>query len=436
MKKHHILLILLLVGIAAFFLNEGRKLKSTESNARDELNMLRDAVKKSPAAATASNLTGRRSRPPALDTAKFNADLTDILKNGQDEETRKSMEDFLKNHQAQIASAPVSKLKEICALLEKDFPLKDKDSEIARDAWLFIVGEASKSDPSWAFGKLDQAAAAVNVPIGEVLQGLKAWSSQDGKPMSLSYATALKKWLDAAEAGGRIGENTLLLAGLRTDIATAEGNSSAAVKQLSQLPYLRQQQAAIDYVDSLQTPEAQRQAMKEFSTALDAQNFPKFVREFTHQQGFEAAKGILESASLLPEKHDLAAAGIAAANIGSETKDRAAWLLENLKTDGYRALEEFTETWTGKNHTDAAHWITTLQPGPKRDAALKGFIPAVARIDGATSMDWALTVSDPLLRNQMYTESYVKWAEIDPDQAKIYRTAHPLDHEALDAGGK
>ncbi len=47
MKRYHILLILLIAGIAAFFLKEARDLKSMESNTRAELAMLRDAVGRS-----------------------------------------------------------------------------------------------------------------------------------------------------------------------------------------------------------------------------------------------------------------------------------------------------------------------------------------------------------------------------------------------------
>lgn len=435
MKNHHLVLILLLAVIAAVFLNQTRNLKSRESAVREELDLLRDAVSKSPGTA-ASSLTGRKPRQPAIDSAKFAAGLADILKRGPGTETRKSVGNYLTEYQAQLATASSSKLKEICELIERDFPPGQADSEPARGAWLYLVGRAAQSDPAWAFAKLGQAASTANAPIDAVLEGFKKWSSPDGEPMNLSYAAALKKWLDTAQVEGRIEERDPLVAELRAGIAAAQGNSSDAAKQISLLPYMSQKEAAIECVAGLQTPEAQRQAMKEFSTSLHAQNFPEFVRSLANQQGFEAVREILDSASLLPEKHDMAAASIAAADIGSETNARAAWLLENLKTNGHRALEEFTERWTGNNHADAANWISSLQPGPKRDAALKGFIPTAARIDGATSMDWALTVSDPLLRNQMYAESYMKWAETDSDQANIYRNAHPLDREALDAHSK
>jgi hypothetical protein len=176
--------------------------------------------------------------------------------------------------------------------------------------------------------------------------------------------------------------------------------------------------------------------MEELGTVMDARNFPYFVKSLTDQQGFDAAREILGSSSLTPEKHDLAAATIAAAKIGPETKDRAAWLLENLRSDDREAPDLFTSSWTRGNHADAANWITTLPPGLQRDAALKGFIPVAARIDGATAMDWALTVSDPLWRNMLYCEAHENWKKTDAEQANPYRATHPLDREALEAASK
>lgn len=414
MKKHHILLMLLLACVATIFLKQGRDIRQMESTARDELNMLREAVKRSPEGATAPNLTTRSSRSPAIDTAKFSADLSDILKGGQGEGSRQSLEDFAKKYQVRIASAPLSKLKEICALLEKDFPLDHKDSEMARGIWLFIVGEASKSDPAWAFAKLDEA------PIEASLGIFKNWASQNGEPMNPAFAGALLKWLEKAESAGRMEEGNPLVTELRADIAAAQGDQPAAVAQISRLPYLSQRQAAIDYVEGLQTSEARQQAMKEFSTALHIQNFPHFVSKLAEQQGFDAAKEILVSSSLTPEKHDLAAASIAATNIGPDTPAKAQWFMQSLRSEDKRAIVEFTDRWTHADHQGAAQWMNSLPPGKQRDAAIAGFAPAAAKIDGATAVDWALTLTDPNERRSCLDDVIRKWKETDAEAADAY----------------
>jgi hypothetical protein len=65
-----------------------------------------------------------------------------------------------------------------------------------------------------------------------------------------------------------------------------------------------------------------------------------------------------------------------------------------------------------------------------------GFVPAAAKIDGATAMDWALTISDPYTRNIMYCEAHEKWKETDSVQADAYSKSKPLDREAVMAATK
>jgi hypothetical protein len=420
MKKHHILLVLLIAGIAAFFLNETRKLKGMESTTQAELTMLQDAVKKSPA--TATTLAGRSSstRRPVIDPKDLMADLTAIFKQGPGEESERRMNDLTKKYGAQLSSAPVSKLKEICELLEKDFPLDQEDSKMARQAWLGILGMASKSDPAWAITKFEQVAATNKAPTEAMLGTFGMWATQQGESMSLSYAGALQKWLDAAQADGKIEANNPLVAKLRSQIATAQGNQSAAVQQLSKLPYLDQQRAAIDYAATLQTPDAQRLAMEELSASLHIQNFPHFVSKLTDHQGYEAARQVLDSASLTPEKYDLAAASIAATNIGPETPAKAKWLLESLRSEDTRAVKEFADQWTHSDYQGAAQWISSLPAGTQRDTAISGFAPVAAKIDGATAVDWALTLTDPNERRSSVEDVVRIWKKTDAEAATAY----------------
>lgn len=428
MKKHHILLILLVAGIAAFFLNEARVTGNTETNVKAELAMLRDAVRKSPGPDVSSfSSKSSNSRSSFIDPQVFVADLAAILKSGQEGDIRELMNGLQERYHKQLASAPLSKLKEICDLIEKEFPLGQEGSKLAGNLWLYVVGMAAKSDPAWAIAKLEQGISAAKAPVGDMLRTLKRWASQDGQPMSLSYATALQKWLDAAQADGRIEPNDPVVAELRAEVATAQGNQSAAVQQLSKLPYLNQQRAAIDYAATLQTPEAQRQAMEELSHALHIQNFPRFVRELTGQQGYDAARQVLDSASLAPEKYDLAAASIAASNIGAGTPAKAKWLLESLRSEDTRAIREFADQWTHADYQGAAQWLGSLPGGKQRDIAISGFAPVAAKIDGASAVDWALAITDPDLRRSSLDDVVRKWKEADPEAATAYLRIKQID---------
>lgn len=437
MKKHHFLLILLVAGIAAFFLNETRVTRNTEANVKAELAMLREAVRKSPDQDGSSfSSKSSNSRPPVIDPLAFVTDLAAVLKSGPEGDIQELLKGIEERYHKQIASAPLSKLKEICDLIEKEFPLGQEGSKLAGNLWFYVVGMAAKSDPAWAITKLEQGISAAKAPVGDVPHALTRWAIQHGQPMSLSYATAVQKWLDTALADSRIEPDDPVVAELRAEVAAAQGNSSTARQQISQLSFLDQQTAAKNHLKSLQTPEARRQAIEELSTVLHHQNFPRFVADLTNEQGVEAAREILSSASLTPENHDLAAAGIASAKIGPDTKEAAAWLLGSLRSDDPRALKTFTSEWTQGDYAAAADWVNSVPIGPKRDAALMGFVPAAAKIDGATAMDWALTISDPYTRNIMYCEAHGKWQEIDPAQANAYRQSKPLDREAVMAASK
>jgi len=420
MKRHHLLLILLLVGIAAWFLNETRNLKKTEAKTRAELDMLRTAVRTSSGSDTTRSANSTNARPPAIDPIRFSSDLRDCLKGGTDEEVRKCLEDFQKRNEAQLNSASLSKLKETCSILEKDFPFDQKESETVRRVWFHLVGLASKSDPAWAFAKFDEATSATKAPISLAIDAFKRWATQNGEAMNPAYADALQKWLDAAQAGGRIEAGNPIVAELRAGIAAVQGNQSAAVQQISQLPHTSQKKAAIDYVEGLQTPEARRRAIEELSSSLDQQNFHAAIDALAGQQGFESARKILDSASLSPEKHDLAAASIAAANIGPDTPAKAKWLLESLRSEDTRAVIAFTDQWAHADFQGTTKWLGSLPSGKQRDLAVSSFAPIAAKIDGASAVDWALTITDPTHRDSCLDEVVRQWKEMDAEAAAAY----------------
>jgi hypothetical protein len=433
MKKHHILLLVGLAVIASCLLVQTFKLHQAESISQEELRLLRQAVKNPPGNATTTS-TGRsaKDRAPVIDTAAI---LSRLNVDPSSEGFRQTKLEFFHEFEPKMMKAPLSKLKELCADIEKDYPLADNKNALARDVWMGILALASKSDPAWAMEKVTENLTVLKSQQTDALEIFKRWSTLHEGFMSPSYAGALEKWLTKAQAEGVVAADHPLVAELGSTIAVAKGDASAAVKQIAQLSHGAQDRAVEQYLGALQTPGERQQALEELSSVLYPQKFGEFAAKIGRQQGFDAARDILINASLTPESFDLAAAAIAGAQIGQETSLRAEWLLENLRSDNLRAISEFAEKWTDGNYVDAAAWISKLRKGNQRDAALKGFIPAAARIDGASAMDWALTVSDPILRNRMYGEAHAKWEETDAGQANEYRKTHQLDREALEAAG-
>ena len=89
---------------------------------------------------------------------------------------------------------------------------------------------------------------------------------------------------------------------------------------------------------------------------------------------------------------EVAAAGIAAANIGPETSARAQWLLESLKADTPAAVTRFSGIWTQTDHKSAGEWLADLPNGPTKVAAVAGFAKAVAPFEPDAAMEWAQTL--------------------------------------------
>lgn len=61
-----------------------------------------------------------------------------------------------------------------------------------------------------------------------------------------------------------------------------------------------------------------------------------------------------------------------------------------------------------------------LPEGKQRDVAISAFAPVAAKIDGATAVDWALTLTDPSQRDSCLDEVVRKWKETDAEAAAAY----------------
>jgi hypothetical protein len=428
MKKFYFILIAALASIVVFSLKESRHISESESNLREELTLLRKAASRLASTSPESPLgKSNASKTNTFDPIAF---LTD-LKNLDGVTDQDALRRFSEKYEAQVTSAPVSKLKETCALLEAG-GITEHTGRMLTGLYIRIA----KSDPDWAIAKLDTLLSSSNQPIEPMLKMLAKDGQIAGGKWDLTNAIAVEKWLNAAASNGRLEGMDAAVSALRADIAAAKGNLSGTSEQLAQLPYTMQAKAAVDLAATLETTAARSQALEQVSTALHFQNFQKFVNALADKSGFEAARDSLTAAKLTPENHDLAAGSIAAANIGPDTKARAAWLLESLRSEDPRALRKFADTWAHANYNETATWMNSLPPGANRDAAVSGFAPVAAKIEGPSAADWAHTITDPLQRNVILSEVRTVWGKQDATAAEAYFKAKPIDTAALEAASK
>jgi len=426
MRKFHALLILLFVVIGVLLHRSGTSVRDAESTLHEELKILRAAANHLAAGGTARPL---RPRTAAFDEAGFLADVAELDINSMDPNTaRQAMQSFEAKYAAALTACPAPKLKEICEALEKSGVIGEQGKIFA-----LLCAHIAKSDPAWAVTKLDRLLTSQNAPPEALLQmfGRRGLLAQGN--WNAAYAAAAEQWLKSAEADGRLQGKETGVAALRADIAAAKGELVSAGKQLAQLPHLMQADAAMHLAASLKSTPDRRHAMEQASTALQPRNFQQFASALAENAGFDAARESLNGAQLTPENHDLAAASIAAAVIDPDTKSKAVWLMEALRSEDPRALRTFAETWAHGDYNEAARWMNTLPAGAKRDAAVSGFARAAAKIEGASAADWAHTIADPLQRNRALSEVQSVWSTQDPAAAESYFKVKPIDAAALEA---
>lgn len=89
-----------------------------------------------------------------------------------------------------------------------------------------------------------------------------------------------------------------------------------------------------------------------------------------------------------------------AMNLAQTKPTEAARWAEDLDTPYLqtRAIEGVTSAWSRQDAAAASEYLSGLQRGDYRDAAVTGFVRSVAELDPAVAVEWAETVDNPLRR--------------------------------------
>lgn len=207
----------------------------------------------------------------------------------------------------------------------------------------------------------------------------------------------------------------------RIEAALAKGDLAEAIRSFSLTsidpPHSFYLDKIMLYAD---TPELKRTVLKQAVISANEPIFSNIVTALTHKSDFEINLNLISSVELTPEKHDLAAALIATQKINDQTPDHAAWLLDSLKTDRTAPITQLAQKWTQKDFKAANTWVDSLPQGRKRDAAVAGFASTAAKIDGASAVDWALTISDPAQRKSTLDSVTKTWKSREPTAASAY----------------
>lgn len=107
----------------------------------------------------------------------------------------------------------------------------------------------------------------------------------------------------------------------------------------------------------------------------------------------------------------------------------ATHLTEYLDVKG---MDFMAKNWTQRDPTAASAWLATLEPSPKRDAAVAAFCRETATVDPAAAAQWAMSVSDPELKSKAVRDALGAWRQVDAPAAQLWTAAHAGLWEATD----
>jgi hypothetical protein len=74
-------------------------------------------------------------------------------------------------------------------------------------------------------------------------------------------------------------------------------------------------------------------------------------------------------------------------------------------------------SWLFSDPNSASQWINTLPQGSAKDAAIHQIITIEGKNDPGAAYNWAVTMSDPAVRNDQAVRLATQWASQNPSAA-------------------
>lgn len=94
-----------------------------------------------------------------------------------------------------------------------------------------------------------------------------------------------------------------------------------------------------------------------------------------------------------------------------------------------RSAQALMKEWTQSDSVAASAWLSEQAPGPRRDAAINGFIETIQNYEPAAAVEWSNVIEDSEQRVQALSESIISWSQSDPDGAALWINESTLEPE-------
>jgi hypothetical protein len=246
--------------------------------------------------------------------------------------------------------------------------------------------------------------------IEALYSGIELWSQQD--------PVAAASWID-----GMVNDGSKLSAARTLAANWVNQNPEDASKWVSQLPpgNLRSSTAEA-LVESWATADPKAAAIWAFSEAEfngDVELFNQSIQYYAEADPEEAGQ-LLRAVT---EAHE--APGSVDAYVRTlaqqDPVEAISWQAKLSPEDPLNQpenLETILQEWSRTDSVAASTWLSEVQPGPQRDAAIVGFTTTISEFDPEVAVAWSNSISDPNKRVETLKRSIQSWTETQPEQAR------------------
>jgi hypothetical protein len=210
--------------------------------------------------------------------------------------------------------------------------------------------------------------------------------------------------------------------------STASQDPKLAFQLLGDLKFKDNEQAISWIMSAAKTPTertATLQALREYTANLkDEREREESLAGCLYmlsgqaiQEGFQQGAQWLDSAKLSATELQSLGSRFSAHDIqSSDTGQWVEWLAKNLPECEVTSnqISTMLDNWTKKDYTAAGTWLTQAPDGPAKQAAVRGYVHAVAPYEPETAAQWAMTLSSGEDRARALRQIYHKWPKNDP----------------------
>jgi len=172
--------------------------------------------------------------------------------------------------------------------------------------------------------------------------------------------------------------------------------------------------------------------------ALDLREKGIFLEQLADplaDEGFEEASTWLQQMDLSEDELAAFSSGLDYRNIRGEGEEWINWFGEHLEGQALRRrVASVVDQWTKEDYPAAGTWLSGLEDGPVREAAVFGYAETVVAHDPAAAVEWARTLAEGDDRDHLMAQAYKHMLDGDPAAAEALALAEglPLPEQAAD----